>query len=54
MLGKLFTNGKRFTQLTNQTKRYFDLHEYQSKEIMRKYGVRVQNGDVATTAEQAK
>ena len=40
--------------LTTQIRRYFDLHEYQSKDIMRKYGVLVQRGDIATTAEQAE
>lgn len=35
--------------LTRTIRRYFDLHEYQSKDIMRKYGVLVQKGDIATT-----
>jgi len=39
--------------LTTQVRRYFDLHEYQSKDIMRKYGVLVQRGDIAATPEQA-
>jgi succinyl-CoA synthetase beta subunit len=40
-------------QLTTTVRRYFDLHEYQSKDLMRKYGVLVQRGDIATTPEQA-
>lgn len=39
--------------LTLNIKRYFDLHEYQSKDLMRKFGVLVQRGDIATTPEQA-
>ena len=33
--------------------KFFDLHEYQSKIMLRKYELRVQNGDVATTSEEA-
>lgn len=33
--------------------KFFDLHEYQSKIILRKYGLRVQNGDVAINSEEA-
>jgi len=40
--------------LTRTIRRYFDLHEYQSKDLMRKYGVLVQKGDIATTPEQAE
>lgn len=40
-------------QLTTSVRRYFDLHEYQSKDLMRKYGVLVQRGDIATTPQQA-
>lgn len=39
--------------LTLNLKRYFDLHEYQSKDLMRKYNILVQKGDIATTPEQA-
>lgn len=39
--------------LTTTIRRYFDLHEYQSKDLMRKYGILVQRGDIATTPEQA-
>ena len=40
--------------LTLNVKRFFDLHEYQSKDVMRKFGVLVQRGDIATTPEQAE
>ena len=29
------------------------MHEYQSKDLMRKYGILVQRGDIATTALEA-
>jgi len=35
-------------------KRFLDLHEYQSKDLMAKYNVRVQKGFMADTAENAK
>ena len=31
-----------------------NIHEYQAKEILKKYGVAVQNGFVAESPEQAK
>lgn len=34
-------------------KRFLDLHEYQSKDLMAKYGIRVQKGYMAENAEQA-
>jgi succinyl-CoA synthetase beta subunit len=34
--------------------RRFNLHEYQSKEVMDKYGIRTQNGKEASTAAEAK
>ena len=40
--------------LTTPIRRFFDLHEYQSKDLMRKFGVLVQRGDIATTPEQAE
>lgn len=40
--------------LTFNIKRFFDLHEYQSKDVMRRFGVLVQKGDIATTPEQAE
>ena len=51
MLSK-FTN-----QLMRQNKalprRFFDLHEYQSKKIMLDFGVKVQKGKLAATAQEA-
>ena len=40
-------------QLTTTIRRFFDLHEYQSKDLMRSFGVLVQKGDIATTPEVA-
>lgn len=52
MISKIITRG--FNQgLTLNVKRFFDLHEYQSKDLMRKYGVLVQRGTTATTPEEA-
>ena len=39
--------------LTYNVKRYFDLHEYQSKALMRKYNVLVQRGNTALTPDEA-
>ena len=39
--------------LTYNVKRYFDLHEYQSKALMRKYNILVQRGNTAVTADEA-
>jgi succinyl-CoA synthetase beta subunit len=39
--------------LTTNIRRFFDLHEYQSKDLMRKFGINVQRGSIATTPEQA-
>lgn len=33
--------------------KFFDLHEYQSKVMLRKHQLRVQNGDVASTSDEA-
>jgi succinyl-CoA synthetase beta subunit len=41
-------------QVHNTTKRYLNLHEYQSKELMAKYGIRVQKGAVASSVEEAE
>jgi len=40
--------------LTQKCKKFFDLHEYQSKDLMRKYGIKVQKGEIALNAEDAK
>eukprot|EP01017_Pseudomicrothorax_dubius_P038090 TRINITY_DN5661_c0_g1_i1.p1 TRINITY_DN5661_c0_g1~~TRINITY_DN5661_c0_g1_i1.p1 ORF type:complete len:432 (+),score=153.63 TRINITY_DN5661_c0_g1_i1:116-1411(+) len=39
--------------LNHSSKRFFDLHEYQSKDIMRRFGLRVQRGDIALDGAQA-
>lgn len=53
MFSKLFKPTFNKT-LTLNVKRFFDLHEYQSKDVMRRFGVLVQRGDIATTPEQAE
>lgn len=40
--------------LTLTLKQNFDLHEYQSKDLMRSYGILVQRGAIATTPEDAE
>jgi hypothetical protein len=50
MISKIITRG--FNKgLTLNVKRFFDLHEYQSKDLMRKYGVLVQRGTTAVTPD---
>lgn len=56
-----FKNIKDFKQKTKQSfyqkigfMKFFDLHEYQSKIILRQNGLRVQNGDLATSFSEAK
>ena len=39
--------------MTYNVKRYFDLHEYQSKDLMRKFNILVQRGNTAVTADEA-
>lgn len=39
--------------LPTEQKRFLDLHEYQSKALMATYGIRVQNGQVASSVEEA-
>jgi len=50
-------NLKSFTKpnfyLPKGSMKFYDLHEYQSKIILRKHGLRVQNGDVAINSEEA-
>eukprot|EP00823_Brevimastigomonas_motovehiculus_P000119 TRINITY_DN10224_c0_g1_i1.p1 TRINITY_DN10224_c0_g1~~TRINITY_DN10224_c0_g1_i1.p1 ORF type:complete len:446 (+),score=134.64 TRINITY_DN10224_c0_g1_i1:56-1393(+) len=41
------------TQLNVQAKRFLNLHEYQSKDLMASFGVRVQRGKMANSAEEA-
>ncbi len=39
--------------MDNGAVRYLNLHEYQSKDLMEKFGVRVQNGAMASTPDEA-
>jgi hypothetical protein len=50
MISKIITRGLN-KGLTLNVKRFFDLHEYQSKDLMRKYGVLVQRGTIAVTPD---
>ena len=53
MLARTF---RQFTQIPVFTKaiwRFFDMHEYQSKMLMRKFKVNVQPCEIATSADQA-
>jgi succinyl-CoA synthetase beta subunit len=43
----------RLVSLQNKLVKNFDLHEYQSKDLMRKFNVRVQKGDIALNAADA-
>lgn len=52
MISKVF-NRTLNRGLTLNIKRYFDLHEYQSKDLMRKFHINVQRGATATTPEEA-
>lgn len=40
--------------LMSTQRRFFDLHEYQSKYIMGQHGVNVQKGDLAKNAQEAR
>lgn len=48
MLGRIVSRGR-----VALGKRWLDLHEYQSKELMASYGIRVQRGAVASTPAEA-
>jgi succinyl-CoA synthetase beta subunit len=52
MISKLFTQPV-YKGLTTNIKRFFDLHEYQSKDLMRKFSIKVQRGSIATNPEMA-
>ena len=54
MISKIYSKFGGLKNVNYVAKRFFDLHEYQSKDIMRKFGVRVQKGDIALTAADAK
>ena len=42
-----------YFHVPKSTIKFFDLHEYQSKIILREYGLQVQKGDIASTPDQA-
>lgn len=44
----------RLPKLSGQQARFLNLHEYQAKDVMRSFGVRVQNGEMASTPEKAR
>lgn len=44
---------KRFVTLSNKAVKNFDLHEYQSKDLMRKFHVKVQRGEIALNPKDA-
>ena len=48
-----FNIPQKWRVLSNIQKQFFDLHEYQSKDIMRKYKIRVQKGEIALNPETA-
>ncbi len=41
------------SSLLSFNKRFFDLHEFQSKYLMNQYGINVQKGKLARTPEEA-
>jgi hypothetical protein len=53
MISKIISNTLKGQSLALSIRRYFNLHEYQSKDLMRKYGVLVQRGSTATTPDDA-
>lgn len=48
-----FLKCNKFVSLPNISRKFFDLHEYQSKTLFREKGLKVQNGGLASTAEEA-
>lgn len=53
MLSKLPFQIPKFFSLTRASMQCFDLHEYQSKAIMRKFNIKVQKGEIALDAKTA-
>lgn len=49
----MFSKFAQTRSLLRISKQFFDLHEYQSKDIMRKFNVRVQKGEIALNPEAA-
>lgn len=54
MLKKSISSFQKTARLFNQNRRFFDLHEYQSKDIMRKFNITVQKGEIALDPQTAK
>ena len=54
MMRRTLQNKNIWSHLQNKQKRFFDLHEYQCKDIMRDYQIRVQRGEIALNASEAK
>ena len=53
MFSRLALNFRRCQPLTSTPRRFFDLHEYHSKKLMAQFGINVQKGALATSAQQA-
>jgi succinyl-CoA synthetase beta subunit len=53
MFSRYVNNFRRCHQLAPTTRRFFDLHEFHSKNLMAQHGINVQKGALATTAQQA-
>jgi succinyl-CoA synthetase beta subunit len=53
MISKIMSSSLKSSGLAFTIRKYFNLHEYQSKDLMRKYGILVQKGAIATTPDEA-
>jgi succinyl-CoA synthetase beta subunit len=54
MFGRFVSSFKTNKNLGYVSKRFFDLHEYQAKDVMRKYNIHVQKGFLAQSPEEAE
>ncbi len=54
MFGRFVSSFKNNKNLGYVSKRFFDLHEYQAKDVMRKYNIHVQKGFLAQSPEEAE
>ena len=52
MLRKVLSPSLLQACMTYMPKNFFDMHEYQCKELMRKYNVQCEKGDIATTGSE--
>ena len=50
----IFTPRMQLGAMTAFPRRFFDLHEYHSKKILGEFGVNVQKGSLAFSAEEAQ